>query len=80
MVLTNLNITSILHSDNSKSNLPRLKTKQDESCSIPLNILTIKMTTKQTLTFIFSGSIGLITNDIQKNIKKSTTLGNNQFI
>jgi len=79
-VPTNLNTTNILHGVAkviASLILLDWKPSRMNLAPIPLNTSTVKMTTKQTLTFVFSGSIGLIINNIQKNTKKFATLGNN---
>jgi len=82
-VPTNLNTADILHSIAKiiASLIPLdWKPSRVNLAPIPSNASTVEVTTKQTLTFVFSGSIGLIANGIQKNSKKSVTLGNNQFV
>jgi len=76
MVLTNLNTTDILCGIAKiiASLMPLdWKLSRVTLTPIPSNASTVKMITKQTLTFVFSESIGLIVNDIQKNTKKSMT-------
>ena len=83
MVLTYLNTTDILCSIAKviASLIPLdWKPSRMNLAPTPSNASTVKMTTKQTLTFVFSKSIGLIANSIQKNTKKSVTLGNNWFV
>ena len=80
MVLTYLNTTDILYSTAKviASLIPLdWKPSRMNLAPTPSNASTVKVTTKQTLTFVFSKSIGLIANSIQKNTKKSVTLGNN---
>ena len=82
-VPTNLNTADILHSiAKIIASLIPLDWKPSRVNLAPIssNASTVEVTTKQTLTFVFSGSIGLIANGIQKNSKKSVTLGNNQFV
>ena len=80
-VPTNLNTTNILHSVAKVSLIP-LDWKPSRVNLAPTlsNASTVKVTTKQTLTLVFSESIDLIINNIQENTKKSMTLGNNRFI
>ena len=56
---------------------PDWKLSKANPTPTPLNASTIKVATKQTLTFVFSESIDSITNGIQKNTKKFMTQGNN---
>ena len=79
-VPTNLNTTNILCSIAKViTSLISLDWKPSRMniAPTPSNASTVKVTTKQTLTFVFSESIGLIMNNIQKNTKKSMTLENN---
>jgi len=83
IVPTNLNTTDILCGvANVVASLISLdwESSRENITPTPSNASIVKITTKQTLTFVFSGSIGLIANGIQKNTKKSMTLGNNQFV
>jgi len=83
MVTTNLNTTNILHGIAKviASLIPLdWKPNRVNLAPTPSNASTVEVTTKQTLTFIFSGSIGSIVNGIQKNTKKSMILGKNQFV
>jgi len=80
IVPTNLNTTDILY--NVAKIITSLipldwKLSRKNLAPTPSNVLTVKVTTKQTLIFIFSRSIGSIANSIQKNTKKFIILGDN---
>ena len=80
IVPTNLNTTDILY--NVAKVITSLipldwKLSRKNLAPTPSNVLTVKLTTKQTLIFIFSRRIGSIANSIQKNTKKFIILGDN---
>jgi len=83
MCYTNLNITNSLNGVvrwTSKQTHQDLRQNRVNYTLIHLNILTVKMTTKQIPTSIYSGSIISIRNSIQKSIKKPVKTEASQFV